>query len=77
MPELNYKNLLELGKEYVKERPIAFQSFAHYDFFEWLRQRESAQQSVQRTCANCGASDWVTAGFPVSREYCKRCGASR
>lgn len=43
MPELNYENLLELGKEYVKERPISFQSFSHYDFFEWLRLREASQ----------------------------------
>jgi len=35
-------------------------------------QRE--EPSVKRTCANCGASDCVTAGFPVSHAYCERCG---
>lgn len=39
--------------------------------------REAVEHSVQRTCANCGASDWVTAGYPVSREYCNKCGAIR
>ena len=61
MPELNYANLLELGKEYVKERPISFQSLAHWDFFEWLRIREAAQPQVAAggavapiKCAECG-----------------------
>jgi hypothetical protein len=31
----------------------------------------------RRNCANCGKNDWVSAGFPVSHEYCNSCGASR
>lgn len=38
---------------------------------------EAVEHSVQRTCANCGADDWVSAGFPVTKCYCRNCGASR
>ncbi|HMN00721.1 MAG TPA: hypothetical protein PKC99_17080 [Anaerolineales bacterium] len=37
----------------------------------------AAQQSVQRTCANCGADDWRDAIVPDTLEICNRCGASR
>ena len=40
-------------------------------------QDEAAQQSVQRTCANCGADDWRDAIVPDTLEICNRCGASR
>lgn len=39
--------------------------------------RVRAQPRVQRTCANCGASEFTSAGFPVAVECCKSCGASR
>jgi hypothetical protein len=42
--ELTYENLMKLGMEYVKERPINFQSFSHYDFFEWLKIKEIAKE---------------------------------
>lgn len=35
------------------------------------------QPSTSKNCANCGANDWVMAGFPVANEYCKNCGAIR
>ena len=51
------------------------------DEVEWLEkyiaELEAAQQSVQRTCANCGADDWSDAIVPDTLEICNRCGASR
>lgn len=44
---------------------------------ELLANVTAAQQSVQRTCANCGADDWRYAIVPDTLEICNRCGASR
>jgi hypothetical protein len=47
---------------------------------EWINSTTAelaAQQSVQRTCANCGADDWRDAIVPDTLEICNRCGASR
>jgi hypothetical protein len=41
------------------------------------RVEAAALEPTEERCANCHANDWVTAGFPVSREYCKNCGAAR
>lgn len=69
--------LLEAAKEVLEDFDLYGQPISLKLLGKLRRAIEAAQQSVQRTCANCGASNWVTAGFPVSREYCKKCGASR
>ncbi|MEJ5222834.1 MAG: hypothetical protein WHV44_00140 [Anaerolineales bacterium] len=38
---------------------------------------QAAEQSVQGTCAQCGADDWRDAIIPDSVEICNRCGARR
>lgn len=44
---------------------------------EEIEKLRAAQQSAQRTCAQCGADDWRDAVIPDTVEVCNRCGASR
>ena len=75
---MNFRQLRLYGSA-ESDKPYVI--YTHVNCGKWdknvERKLQAVEPSVQRTCANCGASDWVTAGFPVSREYCKRCGASR
>jgi hypothetical protein len=76
---MNFRQVRIYGAAERSDPPYVIYTHVHCATWdkEIVRKLQAVEQSVQRTCANCGASDWVTAGFPVSREYCKKCGASR
>lgn len=38
---------------------------------------ESRPTKRAADCANCGANNWLSAGFPVTTQFCGNCGASR